>query len=72
MLDQNIKGTVDVAELMGSSIHLHLTVDGKDIIVIVPTQGDEASLQGKDINIAFSGNTAHIFSKENDKNLEYE
>ena len=71
LVDAGIKGTVDVAELMGSSIHLHLSVDDKDVIVIVPTEGDEASLQGKDINISFSGNTAHVFSKEDGKNLEY-
>lgn len=35
-----IKGHVEVSELMGSSVHLHIsTVDSKDVIVIVPTNG---------------------------------
>ena len=69
---QGIEGKVDVAELMGSNIHLHISVKDKDIIVIVPTEGEDKAFSQETVNISFSGNTVHMFSKETDKNLEYE
>ena len=69
--DQGIAGRVDVSELMGSSCHLHMTINGKDAIVIVPTEGDVQKYVGQDIHLSFNGAHAHIFSKETEKNLEY-
>ena len=67
-----IKGTVDVSELMGSSVHLHITAEGKDVIVIVPTNGAAANFpMGSEVNLIFGGNVAHVFSKETGKNLEW-
>ncbi|MBQ3273045.1 MAG: TOBE domain-containing protein, partial [Solobacterium sp.] len=69
--DQGIAGRVDVSELMGSSCHLHMTINGKDAIVIVPTAGDVQKYVGQDVHLGFNGAHAHIFSKETEKNLEY-
>ena len=66
-----IEGKVDVAELMGASEHLHLKVNDKDVIVIVPTEGADEAFNKKSVKITFSGNTCHVFSKETGKNLEY-
>ena len=67
-----IKGKVDVSEMMGSSVHLHITAEGKDVIVIVPTNGDAAHFpMGSEVNLTFGGNVAHVFSKENENNLEW-
>ena len=67
-----IKGTVDVSELMGSSVHLHVSAEGKDVIVIVPTNGDAAHFpMGSEVNLTFGGNVAHVFSRETEKNLEW-
>ena len=66
-----IKGRVDVSELMGSSVHLHVNVEGKDVIVIVPTNGEAAHFpMGSEINMIYGGNVAHMFGKDG-KNLEY-
>ena len=66
------KGTVDVSEMMGSSVHLHVTAEGKDVIVIVPTNGAAAHFpMGSPVNMIFGGNVAHVFSKETEKNLEW-
>jgi len=66
-----IKGRVDVSELMGSSVHLHISAEGKDIIVIVPTNGDAAHFpMGSEVNLVFGGNVAHVFDKDG-KNLEF-
>ena len=67
-----VKGTVDVSEMMGSSVHLHVTAEGKDVIVIVPTNGAAAHFpMGSEVNMIFGGNVAHVFDKETGKNLEW-
>ena len=73
----SLTGTVDVSEMMGSSVHVHLkTQQGQDVIVIVPTtdlDGNHTSGFGIGDHIAFSfnGNVMHLFSEETGKNLEY-
>ena len=68
-----IKGRVDVSEMMGSSVHLHITTqDGTDVVLIVPTNGDAAHFpMGSEVNMIFGGNVAHVFSKADGHNLEY-
>ncbi len=66
-----IDGTVDVSELMGAQAHLHMTVKGKDVIAIIPTIGGYTDYVGMTIKLEFTGNNVHLFSKENEKNLEY-
>ena len=70
--DTGVAAKVDVAEMMGSSVHLHLSAEGKDVIVIVPTIDLKDSFkQGDTVHFNFNGNVAHVFSKETDKNLEW-
>ena len=67
-----VKGKVDVSELMGSSVHLHISANGHDVVVIVPTNGNAAHFpMGSEVNMIFGGNVAHVFSKETEKNLEW-
>ena len=67
-----IKGKVDVSEMMGSSVHLHITAGDKDVIVIVPTLGAATNFpMGSEVNMTFGGNVAHVFGKESGKNLEW-
>ena len=69
-----IKGTVDVSELMGSSVHLHINALGKDGVIIVPTldlKGNKTFAMGSPIEFTFSGDVAHVFAKESGKNLEF-
>ena len=69
---KGVSGKVEVAEMMGSSVHLHVNSNGRDVIIIVPTQDlKENYAIGDTVNFAFNGNVAHVFSKENDKNLEF-
>ena len=70
--DTGIAATVDVSEMMGSSVHLHVNANGKDVIIIVPTiemKGHFA--MGDTVHFSFNGNVAHVFSKETEKNLEW-
>ncbi len=69
--DQGIPAQVDVTEMMGSSIHLHAQTQGKDMIIIVPTIGLKRQFQNGDtIRFAFDGEVVHLFSKEDEQNLE--
>ena len=66
---------IEVNELMGSTVHLHADVAGKDVIIIVSTMemtGEEvAALRaGSPIKVGFPGNCCHIFNKETKINLE--
>ena len=71
LADKGIRAKVDVSELMGTSFHLHVTALGRDVIAIVPTEGRKVELAGQEIHLTFSGNVANLFSKEDEKNLEY-
>ena len=68
-----INARVDVSEMMGSSVHLHVTAEGKDVIIIVPTTDASAIgyKMGDTVKFSFNGNVAHVFSKETEKNLEW-
>ena len=64
-----IDAVVEVSEMMGTSSHLHAKLDGKDIIVIVPNNGEETS-NLKNIKLSYNGSMVHVFSKEDGRNLE--
>ncbi|MDO4500780.1 MAG: sn-glycerol-3-phosphate ABC transporter ATP-binding protein UgpC [Erysipelotrichaceae bacterium] len=72
LCEKGVAGKVDVSEMMGPQVHLHLTVDGKDVIMIVPTQGKVFNYKtGDTVNITFTGDVCHVFSKEDESNLEW-
>ena len=59
--------------MMGSSVHLHVSAEGKDVIIIVPTTEmlSDAFKMGQQVHFTFNGAVAHVFSKETEKNLEF-
>ncbi len=70
--DAGVEATVDVAEMMGSSVHLHANAEGRDVIIIVPTVDMKDNyVMGDTIRFSFNGKVVHVFSKETDKNLEF-
>ena len=75
-LDENgVEGKIDVSEMMGSSVHLHVNAVGQDVIIVVNTMdmthAEVAALSmGKTIKFTYGGNNCHVFSKETDINLE--
>ena len=75
-LDQSgIDAKVDVSEMMGSSVHLHLSAMGRDVVVVVSTMNmtgaEVAALShGAAVKFNFGGNVCHVFSKETGINLE--
>ncbi len=63
--------TVDVSEMMGSELHLHMSADGSDIIGVVPTAGlriDEVR-SGSAVRFTFDPSLIHLFDPETEQNL---
>ena len=71
LVDEGIEGVVSVSELMGSSSHLHATINGKDIIAIIQNEGIYKNYVGMNLKFGFTGNVVHMFSIDNEYNLEY-
>ena len=72
---EGVDAVINVHELMGSSVHLHVDTCGKEAIVIVNTMdmtgAEVAALSaGVAIKLNFGGNNCHVFGKESGINLE--
>ena len=70
-----IEGKVDVSEMMGSTVHLHVTSMGRDVVLVVSTMNmtgaEVAALSsGSTVHFSFPGQVCHIFSKETGITLE--
>ncbi len=75
LVDNGIDATIDVGEMMGSSIHLHVSAMGRDVVLVVSTMnmtGAEvaALTSGTAVKFGFNGNVCHVFNKETGINLE--
>jgi multiple sugar transport system ATP-binding protein len=69
-----IRGKVDVSEMMGSSVHVHATVDGRDVVMVIPTLDLSADYVGKfkaapDVTFTFNPDAIHLFDRESGNNL---
>ena len=70
-----IPATLEVNEMMGSELHLHVfTEDGTRVIVRVPTidlshEDRENLVAGHKLFITFQGKVMHFFNPETEKNL---
>ena len=75
LADNGISAKVDVHEMMGSTVHLHVTAMGRDVVLIVSTMdmtgAQIAALSaGANVKFTFSGSVCHVFNKETGINLE--
>ena len=64
----HIKATVDVSEMMGSSIHLHTSADGKDIVIVLstvdlPAEHRAGFKYGDDVCLTWDSEVVHLFDK---------
>ena len=70
-----IDAKVDVSEMMGSSVHLHVTAMDRDVVLVVSTMNMTAAEvsalnTGASVKFNFAGHVCHVFSKETGINLE--
>ena len=73
---QSLTGTVEVSEMMGSAIHLHVKVLEQNAIIIAQTMDMDGNTKsgfsiGSQVAFTFGGNVVHVFDKETGKNLEF-
>ena len=67
-----VAAKVDVSDMMGSSVHLHMSALGGDMIALAPLNGEAAHYpMGMDVKLSFGGHVVHVFSKDDSKNLEW-
>ena len=69
-----LTGSVDVSEMMGSEIHLHVNAGGRDVVLRVPTTELSAEHKGgiaygTQVHFTFRGDLMHLFDPETEKNL---
>lgn len=69
-----LHGKVDVSEMMGSEIHLHVSAAGKDVVMRVQTanleQGQRGGFEyGSPLNFTFRSDLIHLFDPETELNL---
>ena len=75
VLEDGLTGVVDVSELMGSSVHLHVNALDQDVVMVVSTMNmtgaEVAALNhGRQINFSFPGHVCHVFGMDSGVNLE--
>ncbi len=73
--EDGIEAQVDVSEMMGSSVHLHVNAMGRDVVVVVNTMNMtgsevEALCRGAKVKINFGGTVCHVFDPVTELNLE--
>ena len=69
-----ISGTIDVSELMGSTVHVHASVKGYDFVLVIPTIDFDGALgrsfsDGAPISFKFEPNAVHFFDKASGTNI---
>ena len=71
MAEDGFTGVIEVSEMMGSEVHLHINLNGDDIVAVIPTANldlESVSL-GKEFTFNFNPNLIHVFDAETEKNL---
>ena len=69
LASKGIEAKIDVTELMGGELHLHVDSNDKDVVIVVQTTDinvDEIK-SGETINYTFKPELMHIFDKKTEK-----
>ena len=72
--DDAVYAAVDVSEMMGSAVHIHVSACGQDVVIVVPLSEEEETENlpmGLPVRFIFRGSAAHVFDVETGHNLEY-
>ena len=68
---EGFPATIDVSEMMGSEMHLHMTVSGHDVIAVISTAGlslDDVRAGGT-AHFTFDPELMHLFDPKTEENL---
>ena len=69
--NDGIDAEVDVSELMGSELHLHLNAGGHDVVAVVPTANIDTGAYARHtaVKFSFDPRLVHLFDPDSEKNL---
>ena len=67
--ENGVDGIVQICEMMGAETHVHLTVNSREIIIIIPSGKGRDLKNGDLIKVDYASENMHIFSKETQENL---
>ena len=73
----SVSGSVDLVEMMGSSVNVHVDSPAGSVMIVAPVaedapeNGAEFLGHGEAVRFTFRGGVAHVFDKETGRNLEY-
>ncbi len=70
----SMKGVVEVSEMMGSELYLHVSAAGRDVVLRVPTTDLPDNMRsgvpyGTELTFSFPPSLIHIFDPESEENL---
>jgi len=68
---EGIDAQIDVSELMGSELHLHMTAGGRDVVAVVQTANHDPNAYARHtaVRFSFEPRLIHLFDPETEKNL---
>ena len=70
LADSGLTGTVEVSEMLGSEVNLHVNCDGDDVIVVLPTVGLSQDVsEGAKLTFTADPELIQIFDKQTGNNL---
>jgi len=75
--ENSVSGNVDLVEMMGSSVNIHVDSPAGSVMIVAPVaeeapeSGAEFLSHGEAVRFTFRGGVAHVFDKETGRNLEY-
>ena len=69
--ESGIPAEVDVSELMGSELHLHLAANGQDVVAVIPTANIDPMAYARHtaVKFGFDAKLVHLFDADSEKNL---
>ncbi len=69
---EGFEAMIDVSEMMGSELHLHMSIDGgKDVVAVIPTANLDLNKtrSGSAVCFTFDPALMHLFNAETEENL---
>ena len=69
--EEGIAAKVDVSEMMGSELHLHMRAGGQEVVAVVPTIAleEQTVTNGSEVTFTFQSKLLHLFDPETEENL---
>ncbi len=71
-----VSGAVDMVEMMGSSVNIHIETDVGNVVIVAPVGeeniGPAGLCRGESVRFGFRGSCAHVFDRNTGVNLEYQ